>query len=122
MHHKRARRIYVAHPLRGKDEQKNRAAVEAICRRLAQDPALLPLSPINAFDFCDTAGPQDVPFRLCRDLLSLCDELHLYGRWWESEGCRMELSHALSLGLPVQVCPGAPEEAPAPAQQNREAS
>ena len=95
------RRVYVAHPLRGNVEENTRKVGE-ICLRLAQDETLLPMSPVHAFGFCDPAGDQTVPFRLCRDLLASCDELWLYGAWWHSEGCRFELDTAKSLGLPVR--------------------
>ena len=94
------RRVYVAHPLRG-DVAANTRRVTELCRRYMRDPEILPLSPIHAFGFCDPQGPQEVPFRLCRQLLSVCDELWLHGDWRSSEGCRMEREHALALGIPV---------------------
>ncbi len=101
------RSAYICHPLRGKtgshDEvQRNFVKVDRICKQIASDyPDVLVLSPLHAFGFYDPHGCQEQVLGQCVALLEKCDELWVFGEWQESRGCRMEIEHALSLGMRV---------------------
>jgi hypothetical protein len=103
------RKIYVAHPLRGRHPHtaekiaENHDRITRICRQIARDHTeTLILSPIHAFQFFDALGDQAAPLDQCRKLLSMSDELWVYGDWRTSEGCRMEVTLATERGIPVK--------------------
>ena len=101
------KRIYIAHPLRGggrdpNEIEANVARVTEIMRSLAAEaPDMLLFSPIHAFGYLDPLWPQDWVLRQCLEMVSLCDELWVYGPWHKSEGCRMEVERARAQGKPV---------------------
>lgn len=97
---KRRKIIYVAHPLRGNVEENVKKAT-LICKELAQYGAVIPFSPLHAFNFMDVSGDQDLVMRYCLTLLSKVDELWVYGNWKESIGCRMEIAFAEGQGIPI---------------------
>lgn len=97
------RKIYIAHPLLGDndDPRKNKHRVSEICREIAgKYPNILILSPIHAFSFLSSLD-RERPLALCRKLLSLADELWVFGDWQTSEGCRKEVEWAKEMGKPV---------------------
>lgn len=104
------KKVYVAHPLLGDTDTENfdpiiplqnKHRASEICREIAgKYPHILILSPIHAFSFL-SALDRERPLELCRKLLSLADELWVFGDWQTSEGCRKEIEHARALGLPV---------------------
>ena len=96
------KKVYIAHPLRG-DVVGNMEKVTLICQKLHQQGEVLPVSPLHAFSFVDPAGPQETVFQYCRSLLLACDELWVHGNWKESEGCRMEVDVAQTVGMPIVV-------------------
>jgi hypothetical protein len=105
------KKIYIAHPLRGDRPgdpeaiRENERRVGDICRSLSEThPDHLILSPVHAFGFVDATGPQEWVLSQCRMLLALADELWVFGRWWTSEGCRMEVAAAKNMGIPVRLC------------------
>ena len=100
--------IYICHPLRGNHPHDiarinaNYNSARRICERLAREETdVLILSPLHAFSFFPAQGDQTAPLRMCLALLGKADELRVYGNWQSSEGCCMEIEHALSLGIPV---------------------
>ena len=102
------KKVYIAHPLRGAEQTEmdviagNIAHVDDVCRKIAEErPDVLILSPIHAFCFVSPLGPQDWVLDQCRHLLNVADEVWVYGDHRNSEGCRMEIEHAQSLGIPV---------------------
>ena len=103
------KKVYVAHPLRGdtRDIQTvfaNISKVDDLLRRLAakhENDGILLLSPIHAFAFVSALGPDEWVLEQCRELLSLADEIWVFGDWEHSEGCRMEVEHARNLGMKV---------------------
>lgn len=93
--------VYVAHPLRG-DVRRNKYAVTDICANLKVIyPDLLILSPIHAFSFESTEGPQDWVLGQCLRLIEKADEVWLFGDWRNSSGCVMESVYALRIGKRV---------------------
>ena len=101
------KKIYVAHPLRGDTRNigeiaRNINRITHICTSISKShPDILILSPIHAFSFISSLGPQDWVLSQCRALLKLADELWVFGNWQESEDCQMEVEHARRLGLKV---------------------
>jgi len=102
------KRVYVGHPLRGNRPEDDNAILKnlmdatAVCICLAvKEPDILILSPLHAFSFFSPKGDQTWPLAMCRKLLSMADEARFYGEWRTSEGCKMEIEHARSLGIPV---------------------
>ena len=110
------KKVYIAHPLLGDMDRKNPnlrvlygniESVEDICCRIVKEhPDILPLSPISAFSFLD-AFDRTGSMGLCYKLLSLADELWVFGDWMGSEGCLMEIRWAREMGIPVELCGGA---------------
>lgn len=104
---RKMRKVYIAHPLRGErldiaEVELNVSRVTEICRHVAEEhPDVLILSPIHAFDFVSPLEPQDWVMRQCLALLDIADELWVFGDWGRSEGCRMEIKHAVVMGKPV---------------------
>ncbi len=95
--------VYVAHPFRG-DEQTNTLRVSKICRALrAKYPDDLFLSPIHAFRWFRT--DHEGALEHCLRMLSRCDEVLFFGRWWESDGCRKELAYAIRHNMKIYVQP-----------------
>lgn len=104
------RKIYIAHPLLGDMDRKNadrivpiqnRHRAGEICRELVEKhPHVLILSPIHAFAFLDLLE-RERSLAFCRELLSLADELWVFGDWRTSEGCRKEIEWAKGMGKPV---------------------
>lgn len=99
--------VYIAHPLIGTgtcDPEANYAKISEIARKIAmEEPDVVPLSPVHAFSFlpwtdeeCDALAR-----KFCAQLLSLVDELRVYGDWSSSKGCQMEIECASDLNLPV---------------------
>ena len=99
--------VYIAHPLRGRNPNadtvaRNMAQADAICRHIFMDhPEILPLSPLHAFGFVSPLGPQETVLEQCRRLLNLAHELWVFGDYETSEGCRMEIEYARSLGKTI---------------------
>ena len=104
----RLKKVYISHPLRGappyteEQVQNNIKRITATCKRIAGTPFVIPISPIHTFGYLDplTYDP-DKAIRNCLALLSCCDELWLYGKWQESEGCNAERAYARKHGIPV---------------------
>ena len=102
------KKCYICHPLRGappytqEQVQENIRRITAICQRIATTELIIPISPIHTFSYLNplTYDP-DKAIRNCLALLDSCDELWLFGRWRESEGCKMERAYAREHGIPV---------------------
>jgi len=92
--------VYVAHPLRD-NVTENVKKVTKICQGITEKGGVIPLSPIHAFGFMDPEGEQTFVFNCCLRLLSMVDELWVFGDWRLSEGCRIEVDFARRLGIPV---------------------
>lgn len=102
------RKIYVAHPLRGSGPNnvsqisKNITTVDEICRTIRlEHPDVLILSPIHAFGFEAALTDQTWALGQCAELLTLADELWVFGDWETSEGCTMEVARAREMGLTI---------------------
>lgn len=103
------KKVYIAHPLRGETCDvgtiyKNYFKADELLRRLAtkhENDDILFLSPIHAFAFVSALEPDEWVLGQCRELLSLADELWVFGDWQGSEDCQMEVEHARRLGLKV---------------------
>ena len=104
----RPKKIYIAHPLRGappytaEQVQENIQRITLICQKIATTELIIPISPIHTFGYLDplTYDP-DKAIRNCLALLDSCDELWLFGKWRESEGCNAERTYAREHGIPV---------------------
>lgn len=93
--------VYIAHPLRGNVEQ-NKEKVTSICKEIAEQGEVVPLSPIHAFGFMSADGDQTQALQYCINLLSKVDELWVFGKWQWSEGCQMEVDYALKSNIPIK--------------------
>lgn len=92
--------VYVAHPLRGNEEE-NRQLISEVLRELDKDfPEWLFLSPIHSFGWL--GGDHERALTLCLRLLAQADELWLFGDWHNSAGCMMERDAARNLG--IEIC------------------
>lgn len=98
---------YICHPLRGRtgspeEIKSNLERIDEIAKNLAAIyPDVLLLSPLHAFSFYDPRGPQEQVLGQCVAMLERADELWVFGEWWESRGCLMEIRHAYSLGKTI---------------------
>lgn len=93
------KKVYIAHPLRGADREKNVEEVTKICKKVVElFPDVLPVSPIHAFSFLDNCGAEGEKkaLELCLELLRTCDEAWFFGEWQNSVGCRAEYDAACS--------------------------
>ncbi len=90
--------IYVCHPYRS-DPTGNRRRVARICRPLVRS-GHLPLAPqVYLPAFLDEPTERALAMRLCLRLVSLAEEVRVYGE--PSEGMRLEIAEAERLGIPV---------------------
>lgn len=87
------KKVYIAHPLRGAEREKNVEEVTRICQKITElFPDVLPISPIHSFSFLDDCGAEGEKkaLELCLEMVKTCDELWLFGDWRNSEGCVAE--------------------------------
>lgn len=91
------KKVYIAHPLRGANREKNVEEVTKICKKITElFPNVLPISPIHAFSFLDNTGfnGEEKAMELCIEMLKNCDEAWFFGDWQNSVGCRAEYDAA----------------------------
>ena len=91
---------YLSHPFSG-DEEKNRAAAEAIQRELQERyPKTLYINPIAQFKAL--AGMEyDKIMGYCLELLDKCCAVTMTGGYRASKGCMIELAYARKNNIPV---------------------
>ena len=95
----RVKRVFISHPY--KDEPKgNKKRVDTICRELAEKDDIIPISPLHLFSFMENDDKREEILQVCFRLIDICDEVWIYG---DSEGCRMELEYARSIGKVVRM-------------------
>ena len=85
--------VYIAHPLRGAEREKNVQEVTRICQKVSElFPEVLPISPIHAFSFLDNCGAEGerTALGLCLDMINHCTEAWFFGDWQKSVGCKAE--------------------------------
>ncbi len=98
---------YICHPLRGRtgspeEIRSNLERIDEIVKNLAAIyPDVLLLSPLHAFSFYDPRGPQEQVLGQCVAMLERADELWVFGEWWNSLGCLLEIDVARRSGKPV---------------------
>ena len=96
----RMRRVYVCHPYAA-DPEGNTRSVRAICRMIA-DGGHLPIAPqLYLPQFIDEATERERALLFCLELISLCDEVRMYGSVITA-GMRREIEHAEALGIQVR--------------------
>lgn len=97
--------IYLAHPYGGKKQ--NKEAITHICQRLVK-LGVMPVSPVHAFDFLHDNLPSErhMALEFCEELVTMADELWLFGEWEKSDGCLMERNVALTEFIPIRVVEG----------------
>lgn len=94
------KRVYVAHPFKGDD--KNREKVEELIKGFVkEDSDTLYVSPLHATGFLYNEMSYENGMDHCFELLGLCDELWLCGDWRSSKGCNMEYAFALGRGIDI---------------------
>ena len=93
------KRIFISHPYAG-DPVKNMESVNKICKELNKQNDVLPISPLHLFGFMDTDKKREAILLMCFDLISICDEVWVYG---DSLGCMLESEHAKYIGKKVVV-------------------
>ncbi len=90
--------IYIAHPYCA-EPAKNALRVQALAREVALGGDL-PLAPqLYLPTFLSEAAEWELALRFCSKLLSLADEVWVYGD--PTDGIRMEIAEAHRLGIPV---------------------
>lgn len=101
----RDRLVYICSPCRGEME-KNIIKAQGYCREAAELwPDVLPIAPhVYCTQFLDDTNPQDraVGMDMGISLLSMCDELWVYGIENPSEGMKAEITYAEEHGIPVR--------------------
>jgi hypothetical protein len=95
----RVKRVFISHPYKD-DPKENKKRVDTICRELAKKDDILPISPLHLFSFMENDDKREEILQVCFGLIDICDEFWIYG---DSEGCRMELEYARSIGKVVRV-------------------
>ena len=91
---------YLSHPFSG-DEEKNRAAAEAIQRELQEKhPRVLYVNPLANFKAL-TGMTYGKIMDYCLELLMRCDGVTMAGNYRASTGCIIELTCARHNGIPV---------------------
>jgi len=93
------RLVFISHPYKD-DPNGNKKRVDTICRELAERDDILPISPLHLFSFMENDDKREEILQVCFRLIDICDEVWTYG---DSEGCRMELEYARSIGKVVRV-------------------
>ena len=97
--------VYICHPY-SCDPDGNRKKIGAVFKLIRMHcKNVVPFSPVHAFgEFYDDGNDEDRQevLKLCTGILKRCDEVWVFGRWWESEGCRLEVKTAESFGIPVR--------------------
>ena len=91
------KKVYIAHPLRGENREKNVAEVTKICKKITElFPDVLPISQIHSFSLLDDCGKEgeEKAMELCIEMLKNCDEVWFFGNWAKSEGCSAEYDAA----------------------------
>ena len=94
------KKVYIAHPLRGENREKNVQEATRICQKITElFPDVLPVSPIHSFSFLDDCGAEGEKkaLELCLAMVKECDEVWFFGRWKSSEGCQAEWQVATNL-------------------------
>ena len=98
------KKVYIAHPLRGAERKKNVQETTQICQKITElFPEILPVSPIHAFSFLDGGGAEGEKkaLALCLETVKQCNELWLFGEWWNSSGCQSEWAIANGAGIKI---------------------
>ena len=89
---------YVCHPYRS-DPVLNVDRVRDICKKVSTQGAM-PLAPqIYLPQFVNEMTERDLALRCCLRLVSLAEEVWVYGE--PTEGMRLEIAEARRLGIPV---------------------
>lgn len=100
--------VYLIHPLRFGDEQKNRAEVSTLCRMIAERfPNILIFSPIHNFSYVSTVEDQTWVMEQCTEFMAFFDEAWAVGNSMglsHSEGASKEMHVARELKMPLRIC------------------
>lgn len=96
------KRVYVAHPYSGLEENKQK--VEELIKRLVKmyDDIVF-YSPIHSFGYLYESKEYIQGMNMCLNLLKACDELWLCGDWENSTGCMMEYSYAIATNGRIKI-------------------
>lgn len=96
------KRVYVAHPYSGLEENKQK--VEELIKRLVKmyDDIVF-YSPIHSFGYLYESTEYIQGMNMCLNLLKACDELWLCGDWENSTGCMMEYSYAIATNGRIKI-------------------
>ena len=93
------RKVYIAHPLRGENREKNVQEVTKICKKVVElFPDVIPISPIHMFSYLEN---ESKVLRFCLETVKECEALWLFGDWEKSAGCNYENNVAKSKNLVV---------------------
>jgi len=98
------RKVYVAHPFGGSDENKNKAQ-EIIHQLVVRYPDTCFISPIHTFGWMYGHVDEYVAMEWCFALLEDCDKLILCPGWERSPGCRRERAYAKICKIPIVELP-----------------
>ena len=98
------RKIYIAHPFGGKQENKDK--VTELIKCLAHhNPGTLFLSPIHNQGFYYDEIDYNEGMELCYTLMDLADEVYFPACWKESRGCQLEMRRCIGTGKKFTVLP-----------------
>ncbi len=98
------KKIYVIHPYQNKPE--NFEIITEICRKLAKR-GYLPISPVHSFSYLNDLVEEErlLALEFCEELLTMCDEVWVFGDWEKSEGCKRELKAATLQLKTIRIIP-----------------
>lgn len=91
--------VFISHPYKN-DPKGNKKRVDTICRELEERDGILPISPLHLFSFMENDNKREEILQVYFGLIDIYDEVWIYG---DSEGCRMELEYARSIGKVVRM-------------------
>lgn len=94
--------IYISHPYGGLKINEDRVA-NIILELIEKYPDNLFLSPIHNFSFAYNKLNYDDGIRHCLNLLSLADEMWVFGDYHNSIGCNHEINYCRNNNIPFII-------------------
>lgn len=96
--------IYISHPFQ--DNIENQYKVEKIIKILIKKfPNILFISPIHTFGFLYKDVEYNVGLDMTITLLKKCDEMWVFGEWFNSTGCKKEIEACILHRIPYKIIP-----------------
>lgn len=96
--------VYICHPFTTFGDARTNFSNQIRIGREVLKAGFIPVSPIITFGMVIPHDPGNYELAIgsCLWLLSKCDLLWTFGQWEKSKGCKIEVSKAMSSGIPVE--------------------